>query len=144
MGVKVYEKDFKVNAQLNELTYVEVLNKVTGVMQVVNEMAADGHTVGVLRNKVMRIMPSFLALCGVDLSEDAAESKPVRKPKPKTKLQCNLKVVDDWGICPECGKKCIKVGKNTILVNYPMFCKVCKKDHVVTWRFEPQRTKKND
>ncbi|MBR4026708.1 MAG: conjugal transfer protein [Lachnospiraceae bacterium] len=47
----------------------------------------------------------------------------------------NLKVFNNWGLCPKCGKKCIKLNQDTILINYPMFCKVCKKEYLVSWKY---------
>lgn len=38
-----------------------------------------------------------------------------------------------WGACPKCGKKCIKLREDTVLVNFPMYCKVCKTEYVISW-----------
>lgn len=47
-----------------------------------------------------------------------------------------LAVRDDWGICPKCGKRCIRLLQDTILVRFPMYCKACKKEYMVNWKPE--------
>ena len=109
--------------------YYDVLYDFTKVVVKCNALASEGETDKILKNKFRKLLPVFILLCGGEVTEP-----PKKKPKPKTVLQVNLKVRDGWGLCPTCGKKCIKVHDNTILVNYPMFCKACKRDYMVTWK----------
>ena len=122
-----------------ELKYYDVLYDFANVVMHLNEQAFEGEAKKNIEKKICRLIPAFTTLCGVDskLNNEPAK-KPKRKDKPKAVLQSNLIVQDGWGRCPNCGKKCIKVNQNTILVNYLMYCKNCKNEHDVTWRYEPK------
>lgn len=40
-----------------------------------------------------------------------------------------------WLKCPQCGyPKMIKYYDKTVLVNFPAFCKRCRKEHIITIR----------
>lgn len=136
----------KDNVECRELTkhiesgkYYDTLDNFDTAVMKINNKAADGEEPKKIQGMFLRLLPAFIILCGGDGGIEKLQSieepkKRGPKPKPKTVLQVNLKTIDGWGICPTCGKKCIKVKENTILVNYPMFCKVCKRDYIVNWK----------
>ncbi|MED9903561.1 MAG: cysteine-rich KTR domain-containing protein [Lachnospiraceae bacterium] len=41
-----------------------------------------------------------------------------------------------WYVCPKCGKNLLKYREDTKIVNFPVFCKRCKKETIIT--IEPQ------
>lgn len=118
-------------AILDEVQFYDALNSFSDVIKRINDQASDGEKKRNIEKKMCRLIPAFSLLCGANLAE-----QPKRQ---KTMLHSNLDVYDGWGLCPKCGRKCIKVNENTILVNYPMFCKRCKKDYPVTWRYNPSK-----
>lgn len=114
----------------DEVEFFNVLHEVSGVMYRLNRMAYAGDTKQSIEKKIIGLIPAFTMLCGIDY-ESLRE-----KPKPKTILRSNLLVHEGWGLCPKCGGKCIKVNQDTILVNHPAYCKKCKTESIVTWRYE--------
>lgn len=136
----------KDNAECRELArhiesgkYYDTLDNFDTAVMKINNKAADGEEPKKIQGMFLKLLPAFIILCGGDGSIEKLQSieepkKRGPKPKPKTVLQVNLKTMNGWGICPTCGKKCIRVKENTILVNYPMFCKACKRDYVVNWK----------
>ncbi len=110
-------------------SYYDILHGFANSMSRLDDKAADGEQIKGLQGKCLRLLPAFILLCG----DTTREVKPLGRHK-KDEPQNNLTVKNGWGMCPKCGKKCIKVQENTILVNYPMFCKVCRRDYGVTWR----------
>ncbi len=137
--------------------YYDVLYSFAKTAVKLNDMAEDGMTHKLIEKKMCRLIPAFAMLCGMeaDGSIDVSKAIPKKmgrptkeqtqeepKPKPKTVLQVNLNTKDDWGICPTCGKKCIKVYEDTILVNYPMFCSKCQHEYIMTWKSDLARQKK--
>ena len=126
-------------------SYYDVLYDFTKTMFMVNDKAADGENVKILQRQCKKVFPAFVTLCGMDMTEQQKEQpkpkqEPEPKPKPRTVLQVTLKTRDDWGLCPVCGTKCIKVRESTILVNFPMFCKRCKSERLVTWQYKKSGT----
>lgn len=117
--------------------YYDVLYSFTENVVKLNDMAANGETQKELQTRCMKILPAYITLCDGDVIE-----QPKPKAKPKTVLQVNLNTTDDWGICPTCGKKCIKVRENTILVDYPMYCSKCQHEYIVTWKSDLAKQKK--
>lgn len=138
----------------DEVRYFYALDQFAGVIRTLNKEAFDGIPKAAIEKNICRLIPAFAMLCGmtatgeIDIMRVIPTGKIGRKkkaeppkqeqskPQPRTMLQSTLKARDGWGMCPKCGKKCIKVNDNTILVNYPMFCKVCRRDYIVTWRLE--------
>ena len=116
--------------QIEDGKYYDMLYDFTKSIFRINDKAADGERVKTLQGHCRRVLPAFVLLCG---ELKAEVKKPGPKPQP-SKINSNLLVRDEWGRCPKCGGKCIKVKPETILVNYPMFCKHCKKESVVTWQ----------
>ena len=106
--------------------YYDLLDDFAKSVKALNGCAETGFTVNELRKKMHKLIPAFLALC--------EEDTPKLKIKKQIQNKNNLEVRDGWGICPECGKKCIRVQDDTVLVKYPMFCKVCKKEIIVNWK----------
>lgn len=119
----------------DEVKYYEVLYNFSQVILRLNSGAMDGDSIEKIKPHIHRLIPAFMMLCGADSSGEIAK-KPKKKklPRPKTVLQSNLLVRDGWGLCPKCGRKCIKVTDETILVNHLMFCKSCKNDYSVCWK----------
>ena len=98
-----------------------------------NEKAAeDGETVSALQKRFFGLIPAFVALCG----EDVPVEKKKCEKKPQERPKTNLIVLDGWGICPKCGKKCIRLRPDTILARFPMYCKACKGEYAVNWKPE--------
>ena len=128
----------------DEVKYFDTLYDFASIIMRLNENAFNGETKQNMEKKICRLIPAFTLLCGADEDGNAIEHKrnpskggrPKKAPKPKTMLQSNLTVYDGWGMCPNCGGKCIKVNKDTILVNHPAFCKKCHTESIVTWRYE--------
>ena len=117
--------------------YYDMLDSFDTAVMKINNKAADGEEPKKIQRMFLKLLPAFMLLCGGDGSIEKLKiiKEPQKRgPKPKTVLQINLKIMNGWGICPTCGKKCIKVQDNTILVNYPMFCKFCKRDYMVNWK----------
>ena len=112
----------------DEVIFYDVLHKFSRTVSRLNISALEGESKQNIEKRICRLIPAFTMLCGVDF-ESLKE-----KPKPKTVLQSNLVVRNGWGLCPKCGGRCIKVNKNTILVNHPAFCKKCKTESIVTWK----------
>lgn len=122
--------------------YYDILYNFAGIVTKANMRAFNSgdepkQIAAILRPTVN----AFMNLCLID--EGKAEKLKGEKKEPKQDLppkvlKSNLKVRDGWGVCPVCGKKCIKVNQNTVLVNFSMFCKRCKLEHVVTWHYEPK------
>lgn len=50
---------------------------------------------------------------------------------PKHAECAKLVVVNGWGLCPKCGRKCLKVLPDTRLDRLPLFCKRCKQTTLV-------------
>lgn len=44
-----------------------------------------------------------------------------------------IRNVNGWGVCPECGRKIMKLANTTVIVNFPAYCKSCKREVVVSW-----------
>ena len=109
--------------------YYDALDNLCSVVVKMNLYAMDGMTIKDLQKNFQKLAPSFLVLCG----EEKAEP-PKKIGRPKKKPENTLPVQDGWGLCPTCGQKCIKVNDKTILENYQMFCKRCKRDYLVNWR----------
>ena len=43
-----------------------------------------------------------------------------------------------WILCPKCGKHIAKVRTDTKIVNFPAYCKICKKEILITYpKLEP-------
>ena len=141
-------------SEKEELKYYDVLYDFASVVVRLNEQALDGETKKNIEKRICRLIPAFTTLCGMDAEgkTDASKVEPApqpepkpevtkeeikKKPKPRVVLKSNLRVKNGWGICPVCARKCIKVNRNTVLVNFAMFCKHCKLEHVITWRYEP-------
>lgn len=124
-------------SEIEEVKYYDMLYHFTSVIVRLNDIAFDGETKKNIEKRICKLIPAFTTLCGVNLTETPKEIP--QKPKPKTVLHSNLIVRDGWGLCPKCGRKCVKVNENTILVNHLMFCKSCKKEYPVTWRYEPKQ-----
>lgn len=151
--------------QLETGAYYDMLYNFNKVVTRANSNAMDGMEPRHISVILQRTANTFLELCGIDLTEpvkgDSAApdrtgsiqnnealkpeapktelKEPQTKPKHRVVLRSNLKVKNGWGICPVCGGKCIRINRNTILVNFAMFCKRCKLEHVVTWRYEPEK-----
>lgn len=118
--------------------YYDTLHDFSKTMAKLNRKAADGEPPKGLQSYCRRLLPVFVLLCG-DLQQET--KKPGRKPKERPEpqpqfpsIKNTLQVRDDWGRCPKCGGKCIKVKPDTVLINYPMFCKHCKSESIVTWK----------
>lgn len=94
--------------------YYDALDLFNRNIKEINGHAAEGATLKRLQESLKKLAPAFLHLCG-------------RNEKNV------LLVREGWGICPVCGQKNIKVRSDTVLINYPMYCKRCKCDHVVSW-----------
>lgn len=108
--------------------YYDVLDNFDKTIHALNVKAASGEGIKNLQLRCLKLLPSFILLCG-----DA--QRKVKKTGPKKrKVEKNLTVKNGWGICPACGGKCIKVQQDTILLNYPMFCKHCKNEQMVNWQ----------
>lgn len=125
-GISKYEYAEKGNMQQVECgQYYDTLDKFCSVIVKMNRFAADGATLKQLQINFQKLAPDFLTLCG---EEKAAPAKKKGRPKKNT-----LPVRDEWGLCPVCGQKNIKIRPQTVLIDYPMYCKRCKCDHVVSW-----------
>lgn len=139
--------------QSTDGAYYDILYNFAGIVTKANMRAlssgdAPKQIAAILRPTVN----AFMRLCLID--EERAEHPKEEKIEPKlvlpsktqeehkrivhTALKSNLKTRNGWGLCPKCGRKCVKVNENTILVNHLMFCKSCKKEYPVTWRYEPK------
>ncbi len=105
--------------------YYDALDKLSTTVVKMNLYAMDGMPLNKLQQNFQKLAPVFLLLCG--------EDKPKGKKKPK-KPENTLPVREGWGLCPVCGKKCIRINEKTVLSDFPMFCKWCKRDYVVNWR----------
>lgn len=114
----------------------------TAVMQINEKAAADGEEPKTIQRKFLKLLPAFIALCGGNIKKDGLEfeTEPDKRgqyrkaqAKAKTVIQSNLHTMNGWGICPTCGKKCIKLQEKTVIVDFPMFCKCCKREYIVTW-----------
>ena len=127
MGMR-YDADKTDQQQLECGSYYDALDKLCSVVVKMNKYAMDGMEIKNLQQNFQKIAPVFLMLCG---EEKAKPAKKIGRPKKDI-----LRVQDEWGLCPTCGKKCIKVKPETVLANYPMFCKVCKRDYLVSWKLE--------
>ena len=109
--------------------YYEILDKLCSVVVKMNLYAIDGMPLKQLQKNFQKLAPVFLILCGEE------KAQPMKaKGRPKKKPENRLPVNEGWGLCPTCGQKCIKVNDKTVLVNYPMYCKRCKRDYLVNWR----------
>lgn len=41
-------------------------------------------------------------------------------------------VRQEWGYCPVCGNKIrLRLRKDTVLINFPLFCPKCKKESLI-------------
>lgn len=120
----------KINQQQQDCgQYYDALDKLCSVVVKMNLYAIDGMPLKQLQKNFQKLAPVFLILCG---EEKAQPAKKIGRPKKKP--ENTLPVNDGWGLCPTCGQKCIKVNDKTVLVNYPMYCKRCKRDYLVNWR----------
>ena len=45
---------------------------------------------------------------------------------------------DRWLICPGCGKKLIKLLPTTIVQDFPLYCRYCKKEAVINIPSKPE------
>lgn len=119
--------DEKMDRQLYECgKYYDVLYGFSKTISAINMKAEDGIEIKKLQERFIKLIPAFVTLCG--------EGELEGKKKAKKRLKNTLIVRDGWGICPRCGKKCIRVNIDTVLVNSIMYCKHCKQEYVVTWR----------
>ena len=127
MGIR--ENAEKINQQQQECgKYYDMLDKLSNTVDILNWEAKNGETVKKLQKNFQKLAPVFLVLCG---EEKAQPEKKIDRPQKKPKN--TLLVHDGWGLCPTCGQKCIKINDKTVLENYQMFCKRCKRDHLVNW-----------
>ena len=127
MGIR--ENAEKINQQQQECgKYYDMLDKLSNTVDILNWEAKNGETVKKLQKNFLKLAPVFLVLCGEEKAEPAKKIG-----RPKKKPEKTLPVRDGWGLCPTCGQKCIKVNDKTILANYQMFCKRCKRDYLVNW-----------
>ena len=108
--------------------YYDALDNFCSVVVKMNLYAMDGMAIKDIQRNLQKLAPAFLVLCGEEKGQSAKKIG-----RPKTKPENTLPVRDRWGLCPTCGQKCIKVTDKTVLVNYPMFCKRCKRDYLVNW-----------
>lgn len=117
---------------IEDCKYYDMLYDFTKSMFRINDKATDGEGRTLLQGHCSRLLPAFVLLCG-DLQQETKKPGPKPKPQPQS-IKSTLQVRDEWGRCPKCGGKCIKVKPDTVLINYPMFCKHCKRENVVTWQ----------
>jgi hypothetical protein len=124
----------------DEVKYYEVLHNFSQVILRLNSSALNGEPIKNIEPHIHRLIPAFMMLCGVDRDGKMSKQKAGRPKKnavkPKTVLQSNLLVRNGWGLCPKCSGKCIKVNQDTILVNHPAYCKKCKTESIVTWKYD--------
>ncbi len=119
----------KMDKQLNECgKYYDILYGFTKTINALNMKAEDEEEVKKIQKHFIKLIPAFVSLCENGEKEG--------KKKAKKQLKNTLIVKDGWGLCPKCGKKCIRVNIDTVLINSVMYCKVCKQEHVVTWSKE--------
>ena len=106
--------------------YYDVLYDFDKSVRALNTKAMNGEKVKCLQKYFIKLIPAFVSLCG--------DGECKGKRKGRKKMENNLTVIKGFGLCPVCNKKCIKVNDDTVLANYPMYCKVCKRDYVVNWK----------
>ncbi len=46
-------------------------------------------------------------------------------------------LLNGWAVCPECGKRMIKIYKNTVFKNLPVWCKQCKEERHISRTIAP-------
>nr|DAQ55394.1 MAG TPA: cysteine-rich protein [Bacteriophage sp.] len=44
----------------------------------------------------------------------------------------HIREYNGWGLCPVCGTKIVRLHHNTVLKNFPAWCKWCKREYVIT------------
>lgn len=124
------EKKYEDAAEIMEECgkYYDMLYDFSKAVMKLNDKAADGAAKKWLQEKLQKLAPAFLLLCG-------EEHKQMEKTHQK-RIKSTLTVHNGWGICPKCGKKCIRIADSTVLVRFPMYCKSCKGEYVVNWKTE--------
>jgi predicted SprT family Zn-dependent metalloprotease len=41
-----------------------------------------------------------------------------------------------WYLCPVCSKRLLKYRRDTVLVNFPAYCKQCKTERLITFKYK--------
>lgn len=102
----------------------------------------EGIEPKVIAKTLRKYYDIFKKLCMIEDPPTTVEKiveKPIyrnikRKYKGKIKHINTIKRdINGWGRCPVCGGKIIKINADSFLLNFPAYCKWCKKEYVVTW-----------
>lgn len=127
--------------QFDDGAYYDILYDFAGVVMKANMKAVE---TGAAPNQIAAIFRktanAFMNLCLIDdITMKWAETKPEPEKTPEflpveETRPNNMIVRDGWGMCPDCGRKMVKVNTDTIIVGCPCYCKHCKTEFVINWR----------
>lgn len=71
------------------------------------------------------------------MSRAPADNVP-KKELTKSNICSKMIKKDRWLICPACDKKLIKLLPTTVVQDFPLYCRYCKKEVIVNIPFEPE------
>ncbi|MGN0348594.1 MAG: cysteine-rich KTR domain-containing protein [Roseburia sp.] len=123
----------------DEVKYYDVLYNFARASMRINELALDGESKNMLQRKIKKLIPSFIALCGVDMDdkidwtkvEQEKQEEPIKQAEP---LPDNfMKEENGWGLCPVCRLKVVKLTSTTRIIDFPIYCKACKTEYIMNW-----------
>lgn len=111
-----------------DMAYLKALHSFKETIVHVDNLAKKGMELSRVKKRLQTLASAYCSL--IDL--EAITSGEV-KQSTGTNLDKDLKG-NVWMSCPECGKHLIRVDKNTVFCNLPIFCKRCRKEFMLDLR----------
>ncbi len=128
------DRDLKSDQKAREESqYLEVLYSYVECITAINEYAMDGMTIKNIQKKVEKTRNAFNILTGSKGERKLTETKKPEEDQHKQTVKSVNKMIcyNGWLRCPRCGKKLHKVTKQTKLVEFPLWCKMCHKTTLI-------------
>lgn len=111
-----------------EVVYIEALNSFSKSVCYADKMARNGAELPKIKTYLKKTINAYCILIDID-------NIPVKKHEEKVMIQKKSNQnIKPWILCPECGKRLIRLNPNTRFCNLPVFCKRCKKEYIMNPR----------
>lgn len=124
-----------------DVTYFNMLNKICSVFTRLNTMTMKhGIKRKTIQDELLKTLEAYGILVGIDIkfmiedylriTADISKNKDEAAKQPK---KINTKYVKgDCVVCPDCGKRIMRLREDTYFSNLVVYCKRCKKEYVIS------------